>query len=291
MAVPSTHQAMARATTFLFVPAIRPERIAKALASGAGAVVVDLEDAVAPGEKAAARTALLAAVKALEPAQRARLLVRANAAGTPWHTDDVAAVAACVAQGLAGAMLAKAESAAVLAAVARALGPQGLLVPLVESNAGLDALDALAQAPQVVRLAFGHLDFQVDLGMECAADEAELLPVRLALVRASRRAGLAAPVDGVTTATDDLARLAEDTARSRRLGFGGKLCIHPAQVAPVQAAFAPDPAALAWARRVLDEASAHGGAVFRLDGRMVDAPVLALAARLLARAGDQPTAV
>ena len=284
MAVPSTHQAIARATTFLFVAATRPERIGKALASGAGAVVVDLEDAVAPGEKAAARTALLAAVKALEPAQRARLLVRTNAAGTPWHTDDVAAVAACVALGLAGAMLAKAESAAVLAAVARPLGPQGLLVPLVESNAGLDALDALAQAPQVVRLAFGHLDFQVDLGMECAADEAELLPVRLALVRASRRAGLAAPVDGVTTATDDLQRLAEDTARSRRMGFGGKLCIHPAQVAPVQAAFAPDPAALIWARRVLDEAPAHGGAVFRLDGRMVDAPVLALAARLVARA-------
>jgi len=291
MSVPSTHQAMARAMAFLFVPATRPERIAKALASGAGAVVVDLEDAVAPGEKAAARTALLAAVKALEPAQRARLLVRTNAAGTPWYSDDVAAVAACVALGLAGAMLAKAESAVVLAAVAQALGPQGLLVPLVESNAGLDALDALAQAPRVVRLAFGHLDLQVDLGMECAADEAELLPVRLALVRASRRAGLAAPVDGVTTATDDLVRLAEDTARSRRMGFGGKLCIHPAQVAPVQAAFAPQPQELAWARRVLEAAPAHGGAVFRLEGRMVDAPVLALAARLLARSVDQPTAV
>jgi citrate lyase subunit beta/citryl-CoA lyase len=285
-AIPVTnHHALARASTFLFVPATRPERIAKALASGAGAVVVDLEDAVAPGEKAAARTALLAALQALEPAQRARLLVRTNAAGTPWHTDDMAAVAACVAQGLAGAMLAKAESAPTLAAMARALGPQGLLVPLIESNAGLDALDAIAQAPQVVRLAFGHLDFQVDLGMECAGDEGELLPVRLALVRAARRAGLAAPVDGVTTATDDLQRLQEDTARSRRLGFGGKLCIHPAQVAPVQAAFAPGPQELAWARRVMDEAPAHGGAVFRLDGRMVDAPVLALAARLLERAG------
>lgn len=291
MAVPSTHQAMARATAFLFVPATRPERIAKALASGAGAVVVDLEDAVAPDEKAAARTAMLAAVKALDPVQRARLLVRTNAVGTPWHSDDVAAVAACVALGLAGAMLAKAESSVALAAVAQALGPQGLLVPLVESNAGLDALDALAQAPQVVRLAFGHLDLQVDLGMECAADEAELLPVRLALVRASRRAGLAAPVDGVTTATDDLVRLAEDTARSRRMGFGGKLCIHPAQVVPVQAAFAPQPQELAWARRVLAAAPAHGGAVFRLEGRMVDAPVLALAARLLARSVDQPTAV
>ncbi|MGV3682066.1 MAG: HpcH/HpaI aldolase/citrate lyase family protein [Acidovorax sp.] len=275
---------MARATTFLFVPATRPERIAKALASGAGAVIADLEDAVAPDDKAAARTALLAAIQTLAREQRGRLLVRTNAAGTPWHADDVAAVAACVAQGLAGAMVAKAESAAVLQAMARALGPQGLLLPLVESNAGLDALDALARAPQVVRLAFGHLDFQVDLGMACGADEAELLPVRLALVRASRRAGLAAPVDGVTTATDDSERLARDTARSRRMGFGAKLCIHPAQVMPVQAAFAPSPDELAWARRVLEAGPAHGGAVFRLDGRMVDAPVLALAARLVARA-------
>jgi citrate lyase subunit beta/citryl-CoA lyase len=210
--------------------------------------------------------------------------VRVNAAGTPWHTDDVAAVAACVAQGLAGAMVAKAESAAVLGAMAGALGPRGLLVPLVESNAGLDALDALTQAPQVVRLAFGHLDFQVDLGMDCAPDEAELLPVRLALVRASRRAGLAAPVDGVTTSTQDLQRLVDDTARSRRMGFGGKLCIHPAQVAPVHTAFAPDAAELDWARRVLQAAAAQDGAVFRFDGRMVDAPVLAAARRLLARA-------
>ena len=284
MGMPSVQGAIARATTFLFVPATRPERIAKALTTGAGAVIVDLEDAVAPDDKAAARVSLLAALQALQPAQRARLLVRTNAAGTPWHADDVKAVAACVAHGLAGAMVAKAESAGVLQAVARALGPQGLLVPLVESNAGLDALDTLALAPQVVRLAFGHLDFQVDLGMECGPDEAELLPVRLALVRASRRAGLAAPVDGVTTATDDLPRLQQDTARSRRMGFGGKLCIHPAQVAPVQAAFAPGPDELAWATRVLEAAPAHGGAVFRLDGRMVDAPVLALAARLLARA-------
>ena len=285
MAAPGTaHAAMARATAFLFVPATRPERIAKALASGAGAVIADLEDAVAPDDKAAARTALLAAIQTLASEQRGRLLVRTNAAGTPWHADDVAAVAACVAQGLAGAMVAKAESAAVLQAMARALGPQGLLLPLVESNAGLDALDALARAPQVVRLAFGHLDFQVDLGMACGADEAELLPVRLALVRASRRAGLAAPVDGVTTATDDSERLARDTARSRRMGFGAKLCIHPAQVMPVQAAFASSPDELAWARRVLEAAPAHGGAVFRLDGRMVDAPVLALAARLVARA-------
>ena len=274
---------LARASALLFVPATRPERIAKALASGAGAVIVDLEDAVAPADKPAARAALRDAVTALPPDQRARLLVRINAAGTPWHGDDVAAVAPCVALGLGGAMVAKAESAGVLHAVAQALGPQALLLPLIESGAGLDALDALAQAPQVARLAFGHLDFQLDLGMACGPDELELLPVRLALVRASRRAGLAAPVDGVTTATTDAERLALDTERSRRMGFGGKLCIHPAQVAPVQAAFAPTPAELDWAQRVLAAATEHAGAVFRLDGRMVDAPVLLLAERMLAR--------
>ena len=274
---------LARASALLFVPATRPERIAKALASGAGAVIVDLEDAVAPADKPAARAALRDAVTALPPEQRARLLVRINAAGTPWHGDDVVAVAQCVTLGLGGAMVAKAESAGVLHAVAQALGPQALLLPLIESGAGLDALDALAQAPQVARLAFGHLDFQLDLGMACGPDELELLPVRLALVRASRRAGLAAPVDGVTTATTDAERLALDTERSRRMGFGGKLCIHPAQVAPVQAAFAPTPAELDWAQRVLAAATEHAGAVFRLDGRMVDAPVLLLAERLLAR--------
>lgn len=274
---------LARASALLFVPATRPERIAKALASGAGAVIVDLEDAVAPADKPAARAALRDAVTALPPEQRARLLVRINAAGTPWHGDDVAAVAPCVALGLGGAMVAKAESAGVLHAVAQALGPQALLLPLIESGAGLDALDALAQAPQVARLAFGHLDFQLDLGMACGPDELELLPVRLALVRASRRAGLAAPVDGVTTATTDAERLALDTERSRRMGFGGKLCIHPAQVAPVQAAFAPTPAELDWAQRVLAAATEHAGAAFRLDGRMVDAPVLLLAERMLAR--------
>jgi citrate lyase subunit beta/citryl-CoA lyase len=275
--------ALALARTFLFVPADRPERHARALASGAGGVIVDLEDAVAPDRKVEARAQLAACFAALGAAQRQRLLVRVNACGTPWHDGDLAEAGKLAAQGLvAGVVLPKAERAADLRQLCAAVGPGGLLVPLIESAAGLEAARELAQAPQVLRLAFGHLDFQADLGLACAADEAELAPVRLALVLASRAAGLAAPIDGVTPDWRDAARLAADAARARRGGFGAKLCIHPDQVAPVHAALGPSRDELAWARRVIDAALAAGGGVASLDGRMVDAPVVRLAERLLA---------
>lgn len=280
--------ALALARAFLFVPADRPERHARALATGAGAVIVDLEDAVAPERKAEAREGLAASFAALPGADRQRLLVRINAAGTPWHEDDRAAVAGLVLQGLAeGVVLPKAEKAGDLRLLAEAIGPRGVLVPLVESAAGLAAADELAAAPQVLRLAFGNLDFQADLGLACDADEAELVPVRLALLLASRRAGLPAPIDGVTADWRDTQRLAADTARARRGGFGAKLCIHPDQVAPVQAALGPSDGELAWARRVIEAVRSAGGGVVSLDGRMVDAPVVRLAERLVALAEEQ----
>ena len=167
--------------------------------------------------------------------------------------------------------------------MAQAAGPQAALLALVESVAGLYAVDAVAAAPQVARLAFGHLDFQVDAGMSCDPDEAELLPMRMAVVLAARRAGMAAPIDGVTVETRNPERLALDAARARRMGFGGKLCIHPAQVQPLHAVFDPDPAAVAHAQRLCQALSEAGGGVCVLDGRMVDAPVLHMAQQTLAR--------
>ena len=279
----ATHAALALARTFLFVPADRPERHARALATGAGGVIVDLEDAVAPERKVTAREQLRSSVAALPAMERARVLVRINSRGTPWHEDDRALMGELAAETLiAGVMLPKAERAADLHQLAAVIGPKGVLVPLVESAAGLEAAAELAAAPQVLRLAFGNLDFQADLGLACDASEAELVPVRLALVLASRRTGLAAPIDGVTPDWRDAERLAADTARARRGGFGAKLCIHPDQVAPVHAALGPSTDELAWARRVLDATRAAGGGVVSLDGRMVDAPVVRLAERLLA---------
>jgi len=276
--------ALVGARSFLFVPANRPERYAKALASGADAVIIDLEDAVAPDGKAQALQTLVQSFGELDAFQRHRLLVRINAAGTPWHAGDLAALRGLASQGLGAVMVSKAESAAVLAEVAAHAGSSCALVPLVESIAGLDAVDALAACPRVVRLAFGHLDFQADAGLACDAGELDLIPVRLALVLASRRAGLAAPVDGISPGMQDPPQLSLDAARSRRGGFGGKLCIHPAQVAVVNAAFSPSAAEFDWAQRVQAAFEAAGGGVFSLDDRMVDAPVLRLAQRTLAQA-------
>lgn len=272
------------ARSFLFVPGSRPERFAKALDAGAGCVILDLEDAVAAEQKSAARGHLADSLPGFSPAQLARTLVRINAADTEWHGDDLRLLAAWMPRGLAGVMVPKSETAAVLNAVAATLGPTAALVPLVESLAGLDAVDQLTRAAQVARLAFGHLDFQLDLGMRCSVEEPELAPARFALVAASRRAGLPAPVDGVTTATGDPERLRLDAQRALAFGFGGKLCIHPAQVALCNAAFAPSEAELAWARRVVAAAEEQQGQAFRLDGRMVDLPVILQAQRTLSQA-------
>ena len=274
---------LALARSFLFVPATRPERYAKAHASGADAIIIDLEDAVAAREKNSARDQLASAFEQLGAPERARSVVRMNASGTPWFEDDLKLLADLVGQGLRAVMLPKAESALVLQQLAQALGSDCALLPLVESLAGWDGVDALAAAPQVLRLAFGHLDFQADVGMAAGADEVELAPVRLAVVLAARRAGLAASIDGVTAAIRDAERLQEDAARSRRFGFGAKMCIHPEQIALVNAAFSPGAAELDWARRVLAAVEAAGGGVVSLDGRMVDGPVVRSAQRTLAQ--------
>src|SRR5450830_1492664 len=271
---------LGQARSFLFVPGDRPERLAKALASAADAVILDLEDAVAPAANPAARAQHW---PGLSGAERQRLLVRVNAVPTPGHGDDLDLLEGL--PGLAGLMLAKAESAAQLQPLASRL-PGLPLLPLIESAQGLLQLPAIAGAPQVLRLMLGHIDLQADLGMACGPDEAELLPARWQLVLASRGAGLAAPVDGVTVALDEPEQTLSDAQRARRLGFGAKLCIHPSQIEAVHQGLAPSEAECDWARRVLAAAEAAGDALgagaLRVDGRMVDAPLLALARRWLA---------
>jgi citrate lyase subunit beta / citryl-CoA lyase len=268
---------LSQARSFLFVPGNRPERFAKALASGADAVITDLEDAVPLDAKDAARAALLSAWSAFDAGQRARLLVRVNPAGTPWHAADLAALGDL--PGLGAVMLPKAENAQQVEHAFMASGVP--VLPLIESAEGVGQMDGIACAQGVLRLGLGHIDLQADLRIICGPDEAEIAPIRLSMVLASRRANLPAPVDGVTTATTDADVLTRDVQRCRRFGFGAKLCIHPAQVAGVHQALAPTEAECAWAERVLAaEVQAHGGA-FSVDGKMVDPPVLLLARQIL----------
>jgi citrate lyase subunit beta/citryl-CoA lyase len=129
-----------------------------------------------------------------------------------------------------------------------------------------------------------HLDFTADTGIVSDAGEAELMPLRFAMTTASRIANLPPPVDGVTVQLDDEQRLRDDTMRSRHMGFGAKLCIHPRQVGPVHEAFQPGADEIAWARCVVQADADSGGGAVQLDGRMIDRPVVLGARRTLARA-------
>ena len=277
----NTNDALAQARSLLFVPGNRPERFLKAAQSGADAVVLDLEDAVPLAQKDAARDAIgqqWAQLLALQ----VPLVVRINAADSAAWQPDLAALARL--PQLAAVMVPKAESAETLRQAHQALAGVALL-PLIESAAGYDALAPIAAAPGVLRLVLGHIDFMADTGLQCSDDERELAPLRFAIAMATRRQRLAPAIDGVTVAIDDAQRLREDTQRALRFGFGAKLCIHPRQVAGVHEALAPSAAELDWARRVVAADAAAAGAAVQLDGRMVDAPVVLQARRVLARAG------
>ena len=265
--------------TYLFVPGNRPDRFGKALASGADAVVLDLEDAVAADAKDAARNSVRAWAAEALPGERARAVVRINDLGSPHAAADLAAAAEV---GLTAVMLPKTESADDVASVRRA-APDAVVLALVESARGIAAAEEIAEAPGIVRLVFGTLDYALDLDLELedASDGLSYAAGRLAV--ASRCAGIATPVGGVTPQLGDGPRLLADLAWSRRHGFGAKLCIHPAQVTAIHAALAPSTEAVERARRVLEADAGSPGAA-QLDGRMIDRPVVLAARRTLARA-------
>ncbi|NYI78862.1 HpcH/HpaI aldolase/citrate lyase family protein [Nocardioides panzhihuensis] len=268
----STAEIAGTARTWLFVPGNRPERFDKAAAAGPDVVVLDLEDAVAPAHKDAAR----AHVTDWLPQADVTVAVRINAAATIWHDADLAALAAL--DGPSLVMLPKADSPETVAAVLAALPDGSAVVALVETALGVAGAIDLARSPGVVRLAFGSFDLAAELGVD--PDHAPALaPARGKLVLASAVGELAGPIDGVTGDVRDHERLAEDVTAAAALGFAGKLCIHPGQVAPAAVALAPTPDEVAWAERVLAAATEDGVAL--VDGRMVDAPVVARARRII----------
>ena len=267
--------------TYLFVPGNRPERFDKALACGADAVILDLEDAVSPGDKDRARADVGDWI-ALHRADALRLVVRINDAATPWFDADLELVRG---SGLEFVMLPKAESATTIEAVTAALPPAGRVLPLIETARGVENAMHVATAPGVQRLVFGTLDYAADLDL--SGDERGLYHAAARIAHVSRCAGLASPVGGVTPAIDDEARLMSDLAFGRAFGFGAKLCIHPKQVAAIAAAMRPTAAEIDWATRVLAAAAQGRGAV-QVDGRMVDRPVLLKAQAILERASREP---
>lgn len=277
----SSDQILAFSSNFLFVPGTRPERFIKALDSGANAVVLDLEDAVPEEDKELARNAIRTAWPTFSAEQKNRLVIRSNSPGSKFYAADLILAqelnVACI-------LIPKSESQDEINGAALIL-PNTAIIPMIETAIGLDKLREIANSNQVIRLALGNLDLQADLGMICDQDETQLQTARYQIVLASRIAQIAPPIDGVTPSTDDVERINRDAQRAKAMGFGGKLCIHPKQVSIVKAAFMPSQDELAWAQRVIDADKASKGGAVKLDGRMIDRPVVLLAQRTLALAG------
>lgn len=272
---------MAAPYTYLFVPGNRPERFAKAAASDAERVILDLEDAVAPADKAGARKAIHDWMHAIAGQQKPqRLMVRINDARSDFCADDLSLLRTLPA---CGVMLAKAERAEDLQKVRDAMQPDTELLALVETAAGIAACQSIASHAAVTRLALGALDLMVDLNIP--ADSPTLALAASQLVLASRAAGLVAPVAGVTpsVSADDTQADMQDALR---IGFGAKMCIHPAQLTGVRRALAPQPVEVQWAQEVVtawDAAHAGNGptGALQVGGKMVDKPVYLRALRLL----------
>ncbi|MBB4122667.1 HpcH/HpaI aldolase/citrate lyase family protein [Martelella radicis] len=254
--------------SYLFVPGSRPDRFAKAAAAGAGAVIFDLEDAVGHEDKDAARAHV-----AQWFAEGGDGLVRINGIDTPWHDDDIAALRDIAAE----IMVPKAAPAAMADVAARLPGRQ--LLALVETVAGFAALRDTVNTPGLMRLAFGNLDFSADARIPEGGHGLD--HARFELVLASRLGGLLPPIDGVTTALADPEAIARDVRHARSMGFGAKLCIHPAQVAPVNEGFAPSNEEVVWARRVIAALEGAKGAAVQLDGKMIDRPLIDHARHIL----------
>jgi citrate lyase beta subunit len=263
--------------SLLFAPGSDEHKLHKALESAADGVVADLEDAVAPEEKAAARDVVR---EVLSTGAGPVAAVRLNGFETPYFREDLALVSELAPDAL---VLPKATPEA-----AAALGTDGPpVIAIVETAEGLRLAHETARAPRVVALVLGAADLGAELGLEPRPDGQEILYARSKVVADSAAAGIRAPLDIVYLDFQDQQGLEEQSRLARSLGFRGKACIHPDQVEVVNRVFAPTPAELHWARQVVEafeEGERTGRGVVAFDGTMVDLPVVERARRILAEA-------
>lgn len=261
----------------LFVPANRPDRFSKALASGTDAVIIDLEDTIAPDAKRKARDNISNFV---DSNPDAKFWVRINDGTTDWFDDDLSLCRSTSA--VSGIVLPKANKAQHVYIVSGAGKP---LMPVIEAASGLHELSQIAQASGVTRLSFGILDLMVELGTRPHTDAAMSIQnqIRFLILMASRIHGLARPMDCVYADFSDLQGFEQASIFARDMGFGGVLCIHPSQIAVAHEVFQALPEELEWAKRVVEYADKTGEYTFRMDGRMVDLPLIDRARRILER--------
>lgn len=266
----------------LFTPGTRADRVAKAWSSGAADVVVaDLEDAVALGEKEAARAAVAETLANTTPT--CRRAVRINAWPSELAQADLDAI---LPHGPEIIVVPKAEDAEAVRKLASQL-PEGTeLLLIIETALGVLRAQTLAALDHVGAIAFGAEDLAADAGMQRSADNVEMVVPRSLVALAAASAGVAS-IDMITADYGDGERFTREAKQAVGLGYAGKMCLHPSQVVLANAAWQPDAAAVAWAQRVVDAASAAGaeaGGVISLDGKMIDVPLIRQAKAILQRA-------
>lgn len=282
--------------TFLFAPGNHARRVEKALSLDSDAVILDLEDAVAIAEKPATRAKV---VEALQKPRTGLGYIRVNAISTEFCHGDIQAV---VAKGVDGIILPKVEAAHELKTIDWLIGElereRGLpiggkgakggidLIPIIETAKGMQAVHEIAAAgTRTRRMAFGAGDFTLDMNMTWSRDELELLSPRVAVVQASRAAGIEPPIDTVWADLNDVDGFKASAVRCRALGFQGKMCIYPPQVTVVNDVFTPGPAEVALAAKMVDafaEAEKAGLASIQVDGKFIDYPIVYRAQQILA---------
>ena len=284
-----SHKSIASKRSWLFCPGNQARRIEKAVASAAHAVIIDLEDAVPVAEKDSARATLRGRLDTLD---HPSLYVRINALSTSCAFEDVEAV---MVGGISGIVLPKSERARDVQVLdwlmdqmerRNALKPGAMeIIPLIESAAAFENLRAICRASaRVRRVAFGAADFTFDLGLTWSSDEHELMAYRASLVLASRQAGIEAPIDTPWVDVGDREGMAASAQRSRSHGFQGKFCIHPDQIGLVNGAYAPSKAQVDEARQTIAAFEAAGSNAIKVNGKMIDNPVVEGARRILIEA-------
>jgi citrate lyase subunit beta/citryl-CoA lyase len=276
--------------SMLFAPGNQPRKIEKAFSTEADVVCIDLEDAVPNAQKAAARIQI---VEALRTARSIPFYVRINALDTPHCFSDVEAM---VTRGLSGLVVPMIESASQLWTIDWLVGQletrHGLekgsldIIPVIETARGVVRLEEICRSgTRVRRLSFGAWDFTLDTGIAYTPEEQHIADARNRVVLHSRSAGLAAPIDTSYPVLGDIDGLARSSRTAKAMGFQGKACIHPEQVAPVNEAFSPNEDELREAQALVagfEDAEAAGSASVRINGRFVDYPIYKKAKALLA---------
>jgi len=265
--------------TWLFAPGHETRKVAKALASDADGTILDWEDAVPAQSKSAARVATLAALEQIDPQELPHVCVRVNHPDSPHFSDDAAALEGVP---VGSVMVPKVEDPEQVMKAAVLDSP---LVLILESARGILAAGEIARChPDIRYLAFGPLDLLADLGGHWTAEGEETLYARSKVPIAARAGRLVGALDGPYPKLGDIDGLRRDTERARRMGYVGRLLIHPEQIAPVSDVFSPTEDELRFARRVLEASAAakeQGRGALQVDGRFIDPPVLRWAQRVV----------